>query len=215
MLRWMKQSRRGRRGSTREGALSPFHEAVLVILFWAPWHSRLALGDAGHLRGRGQCSELSTAQGEDRPLVWCPWRHHGHALCACLVCRACQLTGGPRRQTSTFSLSMFAGWILCGVFASILTGGADVPLSMREGHVRVDRCRFRVVIKGMSPSTCDGKAVDCLGCWVDSGFDVANAVFRECGEKRDTQARARGGPSAVAEGYGPPSSVVSPSALGA
>lgn len=164
----------------------------------------------------GSAAKLWTTQGEDRPLAWCSWRHRGHALCVCSVCRTCHLTSGPRGQTSTFSLSMFAAAGSC-VFASTLIGGADVPLSMREEGVRVDRCRFRVVMKAMSPSTCDGKAggVCCLRCWVDSGFDIADAVFRECGENRNSQARSHGGSSSGAEEYGPPSSVVSPSALGA
>lgn len=112
----------------------------------------------------GSAAKLWTTQGEDRPLAWCSWRHRGHALCVCSVCRTCHLTSGPRGQTSTFSLSMFAASGSC-VFASNLTGGADVPLSMREAGVRVDRCRFRVVMKAMSPSTCDGKAGG-VAAWV-------------------------------------------------
>ena len=52
--------------STRERAVAPFLDADCGCC-WAPWHSRLVLGDAGHLRGSRAVQEVFGDSGRRSP----------------------------------------------------------------------------------------------------------------------------------------------------
>lgn len=193
--------------------MSPFQQAVLVIVFWAPWHSRLALGDAGHLRGRGQCSKVVDDSGR-RSSTGLVFLAPSRPRALCLLGLP-DLSPDERPARTNVDFSAFhvcCCWIVCfrldfdrrcrcaAFNAGEGCSGRSLSLQGRhESDVSVDVRR-------------QGWRCCCLSCWVDSGFDIADA---ECGENRNSQARSHGGPSSGAEGYGPPGSVVSPSALGA
>jgi len=190
--------------------VSPFQQAVPVIL-------------SGHLGTLGWPLAMLGISGEGGSAASCGrlrskiahWRVVLGAIAATRLC-ALDLSGlSTDGQLSMANIVFFAfhvcGWIV-GTFhfdldrrcrrAAFNAGGGFSGRSLSlQGHHQ-NKISMHLRQQGWQSRFMVGFRVQ--GC---------RRGFRDCGEKGNAQrVQRRGGQSAVAEGYGPPSSVVSPSA---